>query len=254
MAQVSIITIVKNNSPGLRKSLISALSQSFKNWECLVIVANSEDLTWNTALEFQDADSRIKVFKEIRNGIYPAMNQGVSTANSEYLVFMNAGDQFSDPESLDVLAREIESGDYSLVVGGYRVEGIASSYSFRRKNFYELAFSLNRRWGCHQSMIFRSDVITCIGAFSENYEIASDFDLVLKALAIKKGLRIPQIISCIEPEGLSDTQIWKVLYEKQKSRRMNHQVISNSYILGGFWTAAVATKIICRKIFRKITS
>jgi len=57
----SIILPTYNQSDFLKKSINSILSQTFQNWELLIIDNNSTDNTDNVIQSFQD--NRIKVYK-----------------------------------------------------------------------------------------------------------------------------------------------------------------------------------------------
>lgn len=244
--EVSVITVVKNDSKGLQKTINSLFSQSFPTWECLIISARSEDDTRVVATEIADSDDRVTHFQESTPGIYEAMNQGILLAKAPALVFMNAGDVFAFSNGLENLYKELVDQNYPVVIGAYSTG--EKIFSYKRKTFGPKSFSLNRRWGCHQSMIFRTDVVNSVGGFSLDYKIASDFDLVLKILSKFNGIRIREIVSVIEPNGISSTQIRNVLFEKQEIRRKHFGKYSWSALLGEAWTALVRSKIKLRSL------
>ncbi len=241
MSKVSVVTVVKNDSDGLKETINSLLLQTLTDWECLIISAPSSDDTQRIADSFVKSDIRIFHHHETHPGIYSSMNQGVKLANAPFVVFMNAGDTFKSPLSAEVLLSEIQEHNTPLVVGGYSTG--KKSYSFRRTSFSAKRFSINRRWGCHQSMMFDKDGIIAAGGFSLEYKIASDFDLVMKMLNNRRGRRISEVVSIIEPNGISNTQISEVLREKQKVRRKHFGRYSVSAMLGDVWTILVFLKI-----------
>ena len=248
--EISIITVVKNDSCGLQKTLHSLKIQSLVNWECLIISAKSEDDTQNVAHQFSENDYRIIHQQEVSPGIYASMNQGLSLARAPFVIFMNAGDVFAFPKAIEVLNLEILKGNYPVVVGGYSTDD--KEYSFKKKHFGPDSFSLNRRWGCHQSMIFNRSEVISVGGFSQEYKIASDFNLVLKLVSKKDGMRLSKVVSVINPNGISNTQIRKVLHEKQQIRNEHFGPYSVSSLLGNIWTYLVLSKIRLRLLFTKI--
>ncbi len=241
MSKVSVVTVVKNDSDGLKETIRSLLLQTLSDWECLIISAPSDDDTQMVADSFVKSDNRVSHYHESHPGIYNSMNQGVNLARAPFVIFMNAGDTFKSPRSAETLFLEIQLQNTSLVVGGYSIG--KRSYTYKRKSFGIKCFSINRRWGCHQSMIFSRDDIILVGGFSLDYKIASDFDLVMKILSKRKGRRISEIVSVIEPNGISSTQIRKVLTEKQEIRRKHFGKYSLSALLGEVWTLLVLSKI-----------
>ncbi len=246
LPQISVITVVKNDSKGLRKTISSLVSQTFSTWECLIISARSEDDTQTVANEIADSDDRVLHFHESQPGIYEAMNQGLELAKAPAIIFMNAGDIFAFSNAIEVLNKEMLYQNCPIVIGGYSTG--EKIFSFRNKSFGPRSFSLNRRWGCHQSMILSKNVVTSCGGFSLDYKIASDFELVLKMLSGSRGLRIREVVSVIEPNGISSTEIRKVLSEKQEIRRKHFGKYSLSSLLGEVWTLLVLSKINLRSL------
>lgn len=247
--EISIITVVKDDSPGLQATLSNLFTQTFGNWECLIISATSEDDSQKTADLIAKEDKRVIHIHEETTGIYQAMNQGAQIAKAPYLVFMNAGDIFAFEGALASLHREITRIKFPVVVGGYEVSG--KKFSLKTQEFSARDFSKNRRWGCHQSMIFSRSVLLERGGFSTKYRIASDFDLVLRMIKDTKGLRVRELISVIDPNGISNTDIRTVLKEKQEIRTHIFGNVSLERFEGIIWTFLVISKIRVRNLLSK---
>ena len=90
MAEVSVITIVKDHEKGLEETYSSLVRQVFVNWEMVVVVAESADSTLKIAQRIQQADTRVKVIEQRGIGIYNAMNEGIQWATGDFIWFMNA--------------------------------------------------------------------------------------------------------------------------------------------------------------------
>ena len=178
------------------------------------------------------------------------MNQGILLAKAPSLIFMNAGDIFAFSKAIEILNKEVQDQNCPIVIGGYSTG--ERVFSYKRKTFGPKSFSLNKRWGCHQSMILRKNLVYSVGGFSLDYKIASDFELVLKMLSESKGIRIREVVSVIEPNGISSTQIRKVLSEKQEIRRKHFGRYSLSTLLGEVWTLLVLSKINLRSLIGNI--
>ena len=91
--KLSIITVNLNNLEGLKKTYESVVSQTFTDYEWLVIDGGSTD----GSREFieQHQDKFAYWCSEPDKGIYNAMNKGIVRAKGEYLNFMNSGDYFA---------------------------------------------------------------------------------------------------------------------------------------------------------------
>lgn len=114
----SIITVVLNDASGLKKTLESVYNQSYTNFEWIVIDGESTDGT----KEYIEINNRIikKWISEKDQGIYDAMNKGIQISNGQYIVFMNAGDMFSDSGVLGLVSDHLmfNNSDVDVILGG----------------------------------------------------------------------------------------------------------------------------------------
>lgn len=250
MASVSVITIAKDHFSGLRETFASLTAQDYDDWEMLIVVGASKDSTLQIANEFATKDSRVKVIEQSGLGIYEGMNEGIRRATGEFSWFMNAGDEFANAHVLDAAVEEMKRTKVGLVIGGYGIQGRGQeeSYSFPRKEMSDFDFAFSRRGGCHQAMIIRTELIERVGGFDTHYSLASDFDLVLKAIKLGGAVRVPEIYASIEPGGLADQGIFSVHRQKHQIRR---RFFGGSAItfLSLAWTMAARSKIILRRFF-----
>jgi glycosyltransferase involved in cell wall biosynthesis len=105
--KVSVITIVKDHEKGLIATLDSLRSQKHTNWESVIVIGESSDNTPAIANIFETNNSNVVIVNQKSKGIYQAMNEGIEASSGKYLVFMNAGDIFSDSDSLSEMLVEI---------------------------------------------------------------------------------------------------------------------------------------------------
>ena len=98
MPFLSIITINYNNAAGLRKTLESVRTQSFTDYEHIIVDGGSTDGSVEVIHEFlQDAEYAKHVSwwcSEKDKGIYNAMNKGIQHAKGEYVATLNSGDSY----------------------------------------------------------------------------------------------------------------------------------------------------------------
>ena len=227
MATVSIVTVVKDNAAGLSRTHKSLLEQTYIDWEMIIVVGKSIDATLLIAKELQGKDLRIRVFEQVGTGIYNAMNEGLEFATGEFTWFMNSGDKFATLVVLAQAVDEISQSGAGLVVGGYQIESGSGQqiYSFPSGAITQLDFAFNRRVGCHQAMIFLTDI-----------------------LRISVAKRVSEVYATIEPGGLADQEIFSVHKQKHKIRR-THLGGGVFTIASGAWTMLARMKIITRKVY-----
>lgn len=252
MAKVSIITVVKNHAVGLSATHRSLLAQTYVDWEMVIVVGESKDSTYSFARKLQQMDSRIVLLEQFGSGIYEAMNQALDSVSGEFTWFMNAGDRFVDSSTLSHAVSHISEKDVGAVVGGYRIEGATTNetYCFRSGNIPLWRFAFNRRGGCHQAMIFRTNVLWELAGFNPSYTLAADFDLVLRVIKKFKVSRDSEIYAAIEPGGRADLGIFLVHSQKDEIRKnlLSGPLVS---IASGLWTILARTKIILREVKNK---
>ena len=92
--KLSIVTINYNNSDGLRKTIESVLSQTYRDIEYIIIDGGSSDDSVDviraSALQAEGLD--LKWVSEPDKGIYNAMNKGIRKATGDYIQILNSGD------------------------------------------------------------------------------------------------------------------------------------------------------------------
>jgi len=91
--KVSIVAIVYNVEPYLRKCLDSIINQTLKELEIIIVYDKSTDNSLEIIREFEQKDSRIKVIvKDKKEGPAKARNYGLSLATGEYAGFVDTDD------------------------------------------------------------------------------------------------------------------------------------------------------------------
>lgn len=96
--KVSVITVVRNDREGLRKTITSLAAQDYLNMEYIVIDGVSTDGTLDIIRQNESIISRW--ISEPDYGLYDAMNKGKSVATGDWILFLNAADTFPAPDAL----------------------------------------------------------------------------------------------------------------------------------------------------------
>ena len=111
---VSVIMPVYNVEKYLDRCVKSILSQSFSDFELLLVDDGSPDRCGEMCDEYAKGDSRIKAFHK-RNGGLSARNFGIEKALGEYLMFVDSDDYIHE-QMLETLHRLITENDADLAV------------------------------------------------------------------------------------------------------------------------------------------
>lgn len=116
MDKISIITVVYNAVSSIEKTIQSVLGQTYGNVEYVIIDGGSTDGTVDVIRRY--ADRLAYWVSEKDKGIYDAMNKGLRKATGEWVNFMNAGDRFSEPTTLEAIFSDKKYGSSVAVVYG----------------------------------------------------------------------------------------------------------------------------------------
>lgn len=195
----SIITVCLNAGDDLNLTINSILEQTFNDFEIIIKDAFSKD----GSIETIPKDKRIRVIQSKDNGIYDAMNQGIENSQGDYLIFMNAGDLFYDNSVLEHLNIEISKSQCEIYYG--------KNYCSDLKSFgncppYIDKYFCYRSMICHQSMVYRRDVIQN-RKYDTEYKVAADKEWLIYAL-VKKEIKprfVPIVIAEYKGQGFSET-------------------------------------------------
>lgn len=100
---ISIIMPVYNNECYFPNAVNSVLSQSFENFELIIVDDGSTDNTPKIADEFASKDKRVRVIHQENQWIYASLNNGAEKAVGEYVYVLNSDDAFQ-PGALKIMA------------------------------------------------------------------------------------------------------------------------------------------------------
>ncbi len=89
---MTIVTVVKNDAAGIRKTIDSVISQDYENIEYIIKDGLSTDGTIDIIKDAASAYPFIKYVSSKDSGIYDAMNQSMRLVTGDYVQFLNAGD------------------------------------------------------------------------------------------------------------------------------------------------------------------
>lgn len=196
MAKVSVITVVFNDGAGLRRTLESVLHQESVALEPIVIDGGSVDSTRDVIEHY--SSGLAQWVSEPDEGIFHAMDKGLSLATGDWVIFMNAGDCFASNSVLKEL--ELDSArEYAVVYGskeqgGDRIDPLPVGPA----TYAGVIFA------CHQAMLFNRRQLGASLHYHRECQIYGDFELV--ARLFKEGFRFlkkDMVVARFEGGGVS---------------------------------------------------
>lgn len=195
MSRLSIVTVVRDDLPGLLATRASLRAQRFHGWEWIVVDGASLDGTaeWLAAHAGEPAWWR----SAPDGGLYDAMNVGLAAARGDYVLFLNAGDTLAGPEVLGSLA----AADGDLLYGDALER--AADGTLRRKPARSHRLALYGMFTHHQAMAYRRTLVAGL-RFESRYAVGADYAFTLRALErSKEVLRLDFPVCVFAPGGVS---------------------------------------------------
>lgn len=118
---LSVIIPVWNNPVSIKNIVTSILSQSFGDFELILVDDGSTDDTLQRLQGIAAGDSRVRVFTKPNGGPSSARNLGLNEANGKYIQFFDSDDDIKDG-SLSLVVSEMEQRSSDMVVSGWQID------------------------------------------------------------------------------------------------------------------------------------
>lgn len=225
---LSVVTVTYNDRAPLELTLESCRAQLGARSDCefLVIDGGSTDGTEDVIARYPDVVS--KYVSEPDRGIYDAMNKGLAIASGRYVMYLNAGDVWSDNTALEaVRASLLEASPKWLIGGALSLEGGKRKRIIKNIPHSWLRHALGLQSHCHQSTLVERNLMMSLSGFSESYDFAGDFDLIFRLGLIAEPCYLPRTIVTYSGGGISAQNANRISYLQRKVR-------SDRMHLGGF--------------------
>ena len=181
--KISVILPVFNGERYLSEAIGSVLTQSFRDFELIIINDGSSDRSGEIAGSFRD--ERIRIISQENRGLIATLNRGIAEARGEYIARIDSDDIWADAEKLEKQIRFMENNpEYSLVgtnAGAINGEGRKifsilnplSDGEIRKKILLKNCF-------VHSSVLFRKQAALECGSYAPDEKLIEDYGLWLR--------------------------------------------------------------------------
>jgi glycosyltransferase involved in cell wall biosynthesis len=184
--RVSILLATYNRPQYVPAAIQSALEQTFRDFELLVICDSGSDGTGAVVEPWAKKDARVKYFEIPRMGrIAPVSNYGLEQAKGEYIAILDDDDWWADEEKL---AKQVEfldtHPDYVGCGGGYitvDADGEETGRFLKPERDEDIrrnALAANPM--ANATTMFRKSAAEAVGRYDETMKEFADWDFWLK--------------------------------------------------------------------------
>jgi glycosyltransferase involved in cell wall biosynthesis len=228
MIRFTVVTITYNAQAVLQRTLDSVLCQSYEAVEHLIVDGASTDGTLAIAKAYKQQSDMSKtghqvvIKSEPDQGIYDAMNKGLTQVSGDYVVFMNAGDSFPQRDTLEEIVRhcrltELPTGELPGVLYGHTdIVDAEGHFLYHRR----LQPPKNLTWRsfrqgmvvCHQAFYARTDIAKNL-QYDTRYRFSADVDWCIRVMRETERMSLP----------LQDTGMVVANYLEEGATTKNHK-------------------------------
>lgn len=177
--KVSIVIPVYNGEQFVEECIDSILSQSFPNFEVIIVNDNSTDNTFEKLLEAQNKDERIKIISNVSHNMVDALNIALDASNGIYIARIDIDDKMSSNRLSEQVKFMDEHNDIVVCSSWARCFGESSEHIQGYSGIIEnpLALFLTGNFIIHPSVMLRKSFLTKNKIKYKYYPYAEDYKL-----------------------------------------------------------------------------
>ena len=195
---ITVAMGVYNNAPHLRLAIESILSQSFGDFEFLIVNDGSKDGSGDIIDSYAAADPRVRAIHQENRGLVASLNRIVAEARAPLIARMD-GDDISLPERFERQLSFMKDNPHYGVVGTWATSIDAKGeldtiHGEDQPTDWE-GFQ-KALWGkplmCHPAVIAKTEVLRQVGGYRPCYRYCEDYDLWLRLAEVTQLCSIPE--------------------------------------------------------------
>jgi len=233
MPKVSVLLPVYNGELFLKEAIESILSQTFRDFEFIIIDDGSTDGTSAILEHYQQIDDRIHVYRHGHQGLIPSLNRGCHLARGEYIARMDA-DDVSLPERL---ARQVEYMETHPEIGvlGCGVQIIDDcGKKTRILQFptehavlkWRLCFYISFTFA-HPAVVMRRELVERVGGYNPEMRHTEDYELWRQLSGLTRLSNLSDVLLYLRKHGANVTRVpLHIMQQIQNGIRVSQRMVS----------------------------
>jgi len=233
--KITIIIATLNSEATLEKCLTSIISQSFKEFEIIIVDGKSSDRTLDIISKY--SNNIYRSISEPDRGIYDAWNKALKISTGDWYYFMGSDDVLFDDYVLEKFSIVIRAKNLytNLIVYG-SIKYIDGSSVRLLGESWNLIKNRMKSGMCipHQAVFHNKLLFDKCGLFLPDFRIAGDYCLILKSLPLSTPIFIRNFIVANQfSGGISSRRDrrYKVLLEFRRAQVINKIPFQSRWLL-----------------------
>lgn len=210
---VSIITVVKNDSKNIEKTINSVWRQNYKNLEHIIIDGKSNDGTYNIIKKNKE---KISIFKSSKDkNLYDALNKGIKLSVGNIIGILHSGDLYANKNVIRKSVSFMRENNLDFVISNLNMID-KNNKVLRHVNTSNYFKKILLNFGIqppHPTLFINKNIIKKVSYYSTKYKIVGDFDFFCKIFKIKSiSWKNLDFVSVLQKRGgLSDGNVYSKL-------------------------------------------
>jgi glycosyltransferase involved in cell wall biosynthesis len=242
--KISIITVCRNSKETLQDALDSISDQQYANIEYIIVDGGSSDGTIDLVNQLGKRVS--KFVSSPDRGIYDGMNKGLALATGDYVAYLNSDDFYTNEQVIQQVAQAIHETNADAIYGDLsyvKRKDPKMRVRYWKSQMFQLGSFVRGFVPPHPTFFMKRKLLDELGGFDLSYSLAADFDLMFRALEIKKytSTYVPLELTRMRTGGATNISLKNIIRQNQeilRSLRFHGASVST----GGF----IARKLLSR--------
>lgn len=122
MAIVSIVIPVFDMEPFIDRCISSVVDQTYRDLEIVIIDDGSTDRSLEICKEWENRDSRIRIFHQDNKGVSSARIKGIAESTGDFITFIDSDDWIDDTYVGTAVEAFLQNSDIDVVIEGMQQE------------------------------------------------------------------------------------------------------------------------------------
>lgn len=226
--KISVVVPIYNKEKYLHRCINSILSQTFTDFELLLIDDGSTDNSGIICDKYAQENKCVRVFHKKNGGVSSARNMGLDKSKGEWITFVDS-DDWIKPDYL----KNFLLNDAQLIVCAHETNEVSSEMIINDMLFDRVAWTT---WG----KLYKTEVLKKCNPFSLPRDLNIGEDLISNIIYCNNINKVKYVENdgyyyCVNNDSLTKTRKWSIDYETKFLSYVKSILGDNKTYSAGYW-------------------